>query len=82
MSKSRFVEQLQQKPEPVRRRVLAITLFSAMLIILGVWFMRFSLPKDRAAREQSPGPFATLRAPLHNLQEQLRAVINTFRTQK
>lgn len=79
MSMFRFIEQLRLKPEHARKRILSITIFFAMLFIIGIWFMRFSLPKDHAALDKSPGPFATLRAPLHNLQIRFDAIRETLR---
>ncbi|TSC79089.1 MAG: hypothetical protein G01um101429_596 [Parcubacteria group bacterium Gr01-1014_29] len=65
------INDLQQKPEQVRRRILALSVATCMIIIVGAWVMvesrrigegAISAAAKPAALESSSSPFALLKA--------------------
>ena len=57
------IERLQAKPRPVRMRILAVLVASAMAVILFVWVanLRATLRAEETAARDSIQPFVVLR---------------------
>ncbi len=47
-----FIEHLQQKPEPVRRRIMAVSVTSIMAIIIFFWVLTLQYNLDVRPQDQ------------------------------
>ncbi|MDP3935095.1 MAG: hypothetical protein Q8Q46_02695 [Candidatus Giovannonibacteria bacterium] len=56
-----FIENIQQKPEPVRKLIAAALVIFFALAIIGIWITTFSLaPSEPAVAASEPSPFSLL----------------------
>lgn len=66
------MENLQQKPKHIKKRILTITVTIIMAIIIALWIndLKYSFKKEE--KEKPPGPFSVFR----------KAVLNSIETFK
>jgi hypothetical protein len=57
MSLINKIENLQKKPEAIRRRVLAVSVAAIMFIIVVVWIFTLNLSKKNSEQEQISSEF-------------------------
>jgi len=56
-----YIENIQQKPESVRKMIATALVIFFTLIIIGIWITTFSLaPSEPAAPAPEPSPFSLL----------------------
>jgi len=56
-----YIENIQQKPEPLRKMIATALVIFFALVIIGVWITTFSLaPSEPAAAASEPSPFSLL----------------------
>lgn len=69
------MENLQQKPEYVKKRILAVSVTIIMAIIIALWIndLKYSFKKEE--KEKTPGPFSVFREAVLNSIETLKAEI-------
>jgi len=59
------IEDIQQKPEGVRRSIAVAAVLSTMAVIVGIWLTTFSVPSTNfnaaeAVEAETPSPFSLL----------------------
>ncbi|PJC69743.1 MAG: hypothetical protein CO014_01855 [Candidatus Tagabacteria bacterium CG_4_8_14_3_um_filter_41_8] len=52
-----FIEKLQKKPEPTRRKILLVTVISTMIIIISVWLTAARLDFQNKEIKNTVEPF-------------------------
>ena len=52
-----FIEKLQKKPEPTRRKILLVTVISTMIIIISVWLIAARLDFQNKEIKNTVEPF-------------------------
>ncbi|PIQ69662.1 MAG: hypothetical protein COY22_01225 [Candidatus Tagabacteria bacterium CG_4_10_14_0_2_um_filter_40_13] len=52
-----FIEKLQKKPEPTRRKILLIAVISTMIIIISVWLIAARLDFQNKEIKNTVEPF-------------------------
>lgn len=56
-----YIENIQKKPEPVRKLIAAALVIFFTLIIVGIWIITFSIaPSEPAVADSEPSPFFLL----------------------
>lgn len=67
------MENLQQKPHHVKKRILTVTVTIIMAIIVALWIndLKYSFKKDE--KEKTPGPFSIFREVVLNSINTLKA---------
>lgn len=74
-----FIEKLQKKSESSRRRILALTLFVIMAVIVTIWLTTFDLSlKNQNALKSVAGPFGFLKQDFSDFYAPLETSVKNF----
>lgn len=69
------LEKLQQKPEPVKKRILAVSVAVLMVLIVVLWLNDVKYRATSENKEETPGPFSVFKEAVSNSVETLKAEI-------
>ena len=62
-----FIEKLQKKPEPWRKKFVFFATLAMTSVIIGIWLTLFVLPqKNLAEIKKTPTPFTSLKQDILN----------------
>lgn len=73
------IENLQQKPESFRKKVLFASMVAIMVLIIAVWVSAFNLSLSEKQKEEtvsSVAPLEVLKGDWDNLRESVKSPIN------